>query len=53
MTRRPTLDQRDPLPPRAWTEASSPGIRRLALDAAREAVERVKDGRKKPTEESA
>jgi hypothetical protein len=51
MTYRPALDERDPLPPRVWTEASSAGIRRLALDAAREAVERARDSRKKPTEE--
>lgn len=53
MTRRPHLDERDPLPPREWSEASSPGIRRLAIQAARVAVERARESRKKPMEESA
>ena len=54
MTARPQLDDRDPLPPEPWREMSSPGIRRLALDAAAEAVRKARDARKKPaTEETA
>ena len=43
MTARPQLDDRDPLPPEPWREMSSPGIRRLALQAAAEAVRKAKD----------
>ena len=43
MTARPQLDDRDPLPPQPWREMSSPGIRRLALQAAAEAVRKAKD----------
>ena len=42
MTARPHLDQRDPLPPTEWHETSSPGIRRMAIEATREAVRRAR-----------
>lgn len=48
MTTRPRLDERDPLPAPEWREASSPGIRRLALQACKAAVEASRDRRKKP-----
>lgn len=48
---RPT-DERDPLPEEEWREASSPGIRRMALEATRAAVAAVKDRRKKPLEDA-
>lgn len=42
------LDERDPAPEPEWREASSPGIRRLALEATAAAVARARDARKKP-----
>ena len=45
MTARPQLDDRDPLPPEPWREMSSPGIRRLALQAAAEAVRKAREDR--------
>jgi ribosome maturation factor RimP len=50
---RPQLDDRDPLPEQEWREMSSPGIRRLALQAAAEAVRKAREDRKKPAEETA
>jgi hypothetical protein len=38
-------DDRDPLPREEWREASSAGIRRMALQACEEAVRRAKEGR--------
>ena len=56
MTARPQLDERDPLPPPDWHEASSPGIRRIAIDATRAAVTAARDARttenRNETEES-
>ena len=43
MTARPQLDDRDPLPPQEWRETSHAAIRRLALQAAAEAVRKAKD----------
>jgi len=51
VTARPHLDDRDPLPESEWREASSPGIRRIALDACRAAVTAARDARKKPANE--
>lgn len=48
---RPAADERDPQPATPWTEHSHAGVRRLALDACRQAVEAAKDRRKKPTTE--
>jgi len=45
VTARPQLDDRDPLPPEPWREMSSPGIRRLALQAAAEAVRKAREDR--------
>ena len=43
MTTRPHLDDRDPLPPREWTETSSAGIRRHVLAQTAAAVRAAKD----------
>jgi len=40
----------DETPRQPWRETSSPGIRRLALQAAEEAVRKAKDARKAPKE---
>lgn len=45
MTARPPLDERDPLPPTEWRETSSPGIRRMALQATREAIDAARQRR--------
>lgn len=42
----------DETPREPWTETSSPGIRRLALQQTEAAVRAVKERRKKPTEET-
>lgn len=51
MTARPHLDERDPQPPTEWHETSSAGIRRMALQAAREAVSRARARRTHRQEE--
>ena len=38
-------DDRDPLPREEWREASSAGIRRMALEACAEAVRKAKEAR--------
>lgn len=48
MTRRPELDDRDPLPEPEWQPTSSEWARRAAKEAAAAAVKAAKDRRNTP-----
>lgn len=48
MTRRPDLDDRDPLPEQPWEPTSSEWARRAAREALAEAIRRNRENRTAP-----
>jgi hypothetical protein len=45
MTRRPSVDERDPLPPRTWEPTSHEWARRQAKDALAQALRDIREAR--------